>query len=265
MNSAFYSGWVRHRRLRPKAHEFRYRIGLLYLDLAEQDALFELSPLLGRGRFAPLSFREQDYLPHLTGQGLPLTEAVRRCLAEALGAAPEGRICLLTQPRCWGLSFNPVSFFYCFDAEERLAAILCEVSNTPWHQRYHYVLPAEGEGSQHFAVAKAFHVSPFLPRELEYHLHFGAPGARLGVHMEDHDAEGKLFDATLGLERHALDRAAVHRHLCAFPWMTAKTVLGIYWQALRLALKRVPFFSHGAADGHYRVAHRLKESCDEKL
>ncbi|MCQ4347536.1 DUF1365 domain-containing protein [Pseudomonas stutzeri] len=265
MNSAFYSGWVRHRRLRPKAHAFRYRIGLLYLDLAEQDALFELSPLLGRGCFAPLSFREQDYLPHLTGQGLPLMEAVRRCLAEALGAAPEGRICLLTQPRCWGLSFNPVSFFYCFDAEERLAAILCEVSNTPWHQRYHYVLPAEGEGSQHFAVAKAFHVSPFLPRELEYHLHFGAPGARLGVHMEDHDAEGKLFDATLGLERHALDRAAVHRHLRAFPWMTAKTVLGIYWQALRLALKRVPFFSHGAADGHYRVAHRLKESCDEKL
>lgn len=148
MNSAFYSGWVRHRRLRPKAHEFRYRIGLLYLDLAEQDALFALSPLLGRGRFAPLSFRERDYLPHLTGQGLPLLEAVRQSLSEALGAAPEGRICLLTQPRCWGLSFNPVSFFYCFDAEERLAAILCEVSNTPWHQRYHYVLPADGAGSR---------------------------------------------------------------------------------------------------------------------
>lgn len=265
MNSAFYSGWVRHRRLRPKAHEFRYRIGLLYLDLAEQDALFALSPLLGRGRFAPLSFRERDYLPHLTGQGLPLLEAVRQSLSEALGAAPEGRICLLTQPRCWGLSFNPVSFFYCFDAEERLAAILCEVSNTPWHQRYHYVLPADGAGSQHFAVAKSFHVSPFLPRNLEYHLHFSRPSERLGVHMEDHDVEGKLFDATLTLQRQTLDRAAVHRHLRAFPWMTAKTVLGIYWQALRLALKRVPFFSHRAADGHSRVAHRLQESCDEKL
>lgn len=265
MNSAFYSGWVRHRRLRPKAHEFRYRIGLLYLDLAEQGALFELSPLLGRGRFAPLSFRERDYLPHLTGQGLSLMEAVRQCLSEALGKAPTGRICLLTQPRCWGLSFNPVSFFYCFDAEERLAAILCEVSNTPWHQRYHYVLPADGAGSQHFAVAKAFHVSPFLPRELEYHLHFGAPGPRLGVHMEDHDAEGKLFDATLTLQRQTLDRAAVHRHLRAFPWMTAKTVLGIYWQALRLALKRVPVFSHQAADGDCRTATRIKEQAHEDL
>lgn len=265
MNSALYSGWVRHRRLRPKAHAFRYRIGLLYLDLAEQDALFALSPLLGRSGFAPLSFREQDYLPQLTGQGLPLMEAVRQCLGEALGAAPTGRICLLTQPRCWGLSFNPVSFFYCFDAEERLAAILCEVNNTPWRERYHYVLPADGAGSQHFAVAKAFHVSPFLPRELEYHLHFSAPGARLGVHMEDHDGEGKLFDATLGLERRPLDRAGVHRHLREFPWMSAKTLFGIYWQALRLALKRVPYFPHRAADGHYRVAHRIQESSHEEL
>lgn len=265
MNSALYGGWVRHRRLRPRAHAFRYRIGLLYLDLAEQDALFALSPLVSRRRFAPLSFREQDYLPQLTGQGLRLDAAVRQCVARALGTAPEGRICLLTQPRCWGLSFNPVSFFYCFDAEERLAAILCEVSNTPWRERYHYVLPAEGSGSQHFAVAKAFHVSPFLPRELEYRMHFSAPGQRLGVHMEDHDGEGKLFDATLTLERQAIDRTALHRHLRAFPWMTAKTVLGIYWQALRLALKRVPVFSHQAADGDCRTATRIKEQAHEDL
>lgn len=265
MNSALYSGWVRHRRVRPRAHAFRYRIGLLYLDLSEQDALFGLSPLVGPGRFAPLSFRQGDYLPQLTGQGMALSDAVRQCVGQALGQAPQGRICLLTQPRCWGLTFNPVSFFYCFDAGGRLAAILCEVSNTPWRERYHYVLPAAGSGSQHFAVAKAFHVSPFLPRELEYRMHFSAPGQRLGVHMEDHDAEGRLFDATLSLERSPLDRAGLHRHLRAFPWMSAKTVLGIYWQALRLALKRVPLFSHQPADGDCRVATRIQEQAHEDL
>lgn len=265
-HSALYRGWVRHRRLRPRAHAFRYTIGMLYLDLGAIDALFALSPLVSRRRFAPLSFREQDYLPHLTAGGLSLLEAARQCLNEALGeAAPRGRICLLTQPRCLGLSFNPVSFYYCFDEQEHLAAIIAEVTNTPWGERYQYVLPAEGEGSQHFAVAKSFHVSPFLPRDLEYHLHFNPPGARLGVHMEDHDAQGKLFDATLGLERQPLSRASLHQHLRAFPWMTAKTVLGIYWQALRLALKRIPFFPHQAADGSFRVARRHKESTHEEL
>lgn len=265
-HSALYHGWVRHRRLRPRAHAFRYTIGMLYLDLGEEEALFRLSPLVSRRRFAPLSFRPTDYLPHLTGRGLSLLEAARHCLEEALGAeAPRGRIRLLTQPRCFGLSFNPVSFYYCFDREERLAAIIAEVTNTPWGERYQYVLPAEGAGSQHFAVAKSFHVSPFLPRDLEYHLHFSPPGARLGVHMEDHDRDGKLFDATLGLEHRPLSRASLHQYLRAFPWMTAKTVLGIYWQALRLALKRTPFFPHQAADGSFRVARRHKESTHEEL
>ena len=65
----------------------------------------------------------------------------------------------------------------------------------------------------------------------------------------------KLFEAGLGLSRVELNRASLHRHLLAFPWMSAKTVLGIYWQALRLLLKRTPIFSHSAADGEFRSAH----------
>lgn len=165
MNSALYSGWIAHRRFTPKGHAFRYRIGLLYLDLSEQDEVFGLSPLAGE-RWAPFAFRQQDYLRELTRHGMSLTDAVRQEVGKALGRIPSGVICLLTQARSWGLAFNPVSFFYCFEADGTLAAILCEVTNTPWRERYHYVLPAQvlpaGE-HQHFAVAKAFHVSPFLP------------------------------------------------------------------------------------------------------
>ncbi len=63
---------------------------------------------------------------------MSLEEAVRCLLREALGESPAGPIQLLTQLRSWGLWFNPVSFYFCHDREGRLAAILCEVRNTPW-------------------------------------------------------------------------------------------------------------------------------------
>ncbi len=244
VHSALYRGWVQHRRFAPHAHAFNYRMGLLYLDLAEQDAVLGLSPLSGRGRFAPFSFRERDYLPEYTGQSIALADAVRQRVSEVLGRPVTGAVRLLTQPRSWGLCFNPVSFFYCFDEQEQLAAVLCEVSNTPWRERYHYVLPANGNRNLRCSVAKTFHVSPFLPVALEYRMRFNPPGRRIGVHMEDWQGEQKLFDATLGLERQPLGRGAVHRYLFGFPWMTAKTLLAIYWQALRLLLKRTPIFNH---------------------
>ena len=266
LNSALYSGWVQHRRFAPRLHNFRYRMGLLYLDLSEQDAVLALSPLAGRGRFAPFSFRESDYLPQFTGAGIKLIDAVRQRVGEALGHTPLGHICLLTQPRSWGLAFNPASFFYCHEADGQLAAILCEVSNTPWRERYHYVLPAEGTGHQHVAVAKAFHVSPFLPRELEYRMSFSPVGERLGLHMADWSGEEKVFDASLSLQRTELNRASLHRYLLQFPWMTGKTLVAIYWQALRLLLKRIPLFSHRAAEGDLRVARPVsKEVHHEKL
>ena len=259
MNSALYSGWIGHRRFAPRRHEFRYRIGLLYLDLAEQDAVFELSPFASRSRFAPFSFRETDYLKTFTGSGMRLIDAVRQQVGVAIGHQPQGSICLLTQPRSWGLAFNPVSFFYCHEADGQLAAILCEVTNTPWRERYHYVLPARTpthlqDFHQHFAVAKAFHVSPFLPRDLEYRMSFSPAAQNLGVHMADWQGDLKLFDATLNLQREPLDRRSLHRYLRRFPWMTAKTCLAIYWQALRLLLKRAPIFAHQAADGSFQIA-----------
>ena len=254
MNSALYEGWVSHRRHLPRGHAFRYRMGMLYLDLAEQDAVLGLSPLAGRSRWAPFTFRETDFLPQFTGQGMRLLDAVHQRVCEALGPLALGRVCLLTQPRSWGLAFNPASFFYCFDRQDRLVAILCEVSNTPWRERYHYVLPVNQAGESRHRVAKGFHVSPFLPRELEYRMRYSQPDARLHIQIEDWQGGDKLFEAGLGLHRVALDRASLHRHLLLFPWMTGKTLLAIYWQALRLLLKRIPIHPHRAADGAFRAA-----------
>lgn len=253
MNSALYRGWISHRRLLPRAHGFHYQMGMLYLDLGEQEQVLGLSWLAGQSRWGAFSFRETDYLPHATRKGVMLSDAVRQVVTQALGYAPLGRICVLTQPRSWGLSFNPISLFYCFEADGRLAAILCEVSNTPWRERYHYVLPTHASGESRHRVPKSFHVSPFLPRDLEYRMRFSAPEQRLNVTMQDWQGEQKFFEASMGLERVELTRQSLRRHLIAFPWVTGKTVLAIYWQALRLLLKRIPLFSHEAANGEYRA------------
>ena len=244
MSSSLCYGWVSHRRLAPRFHGFRYRSGMFYLDLDEQERLLGLSPLLGASRLAPLCWRETDYLPAWTRRGMPLKDAVREVVAKALGQAPGGAIHLLTQPRSWGISFNPVSFYFCHDNDGLLAAIVLEVRNTPWRERFHYVLSVLPGQPRQFSVNKAFHVSPFLPLDMQYHMRFDIDGEHLRIHIENRREGQKVFEADLALRRQPLDAAALRRHVLAFPWMSLRTLGAIYWQALRLLLKRTPLYTH---------------------
>lgn len=259
MNSSLCDGWVSHRRFAPCPHTFRYPVGMLYLDLAELERVLHISRLLRSWRLAPLCWRERDYLPAWTRFGVPLAEAVRELLREALGEAPQGAIHLLTQPRSWGLSFNPVSFYFCHDDTGRLAAILCEVRNTPWRERYNYVLPVRPGEPSEFRVAKAFHVSPFLSQNMDYRMRFLVEGPHLRVHMENWRAGEKLFQANLSLQRRTLDAAGLRRHVLAFPWMSLRTLTAIYWQALRLLLKGTPLHDHQASEHHLSVGQPANE------
>ena len=169
---------------------------------------------------------------------------------------------MLTQLRRWGLWFNPVSFYFCHDVDGRLAAILCEVRNTPWRERFHYVLPVRRGAPQEFTVAKAFHVSPFLPREMEYRMRFLVEESRVHVHMENWRDGQLVFLANLDLQCQSLDAASLHRHLLAFPWMSLRTVTAIYWQALRLLFKRVRLHDHQASERRLSVGHTAVEEPD---
>ena len=262
MNSNLCQGWLSHRRLSPRYHAFRYRVGMFYLDLNEQPQLLRLSRWLGSSRLAPLCWRETDYLPALTRQGTPLAEAARLMVGQAIGQAPEGAVHLLTQPRCWGLSFNPVSVYFCHDRKGQLAAILLEVRNTPWRERFHYVLPVNDGLSQTFTLAKAFHVSPFMPLDMDYHLQFALDAQRVRIHMQNWRAGHKVFEADLALQRQPLDRAALQRHILSFPWMSLRTLSGIYWQALRLLLKRTPLHDHIASQHDLAFGQPAREEPD---
>lgn len=245
--SALYRGWVAHRRFNPHPHAFRYPIFMAWIDLAEVELLARRHWCFSYGRFNLVSFRRQDYLGPVE---LPLDAAVRQRLTALCGSAPAGPIRMLAHLRYLGHCFNPVSFYYGY-AEDgcTLTHILAEITNTPWGERHQYALPvakAEAHGSAwHFRFDKAFHVSPFLPMGLGYDWRFTAPDAHLRVHMNVLDpARDKPFDATLVLERQPLTTATLVRSVLRFPWQTLMVLWRIYWHALRLKLKRNPFYDH---------------------
>ena len=268
MHSALYQGWLDHRRLAPRRHAFRYRLFMAYLDLAELDCVFRGRWLWSTRRAALARFDRRD---HLGDSAQPLDEAVRALVEAHTGRRPDGPIRLLTHLRYLGVGFNPVSFYYCFDTAGRnVETVVAEVNNTPWGERHCYVLPAQAPGAPLLAHSmKAMHVSPFHPMALRYDWQLRAPGDRLSVHMTlrpvapDGEAGAPIFGATLALTRVPITGRALAGTLLRFPWMTAKVLVAIHWQALRLWLKRTPVHDHPTRSRSARAAAQLSTTSME--
>ena len=168
---------------------------------------------------------------------------------------------LLTHLRYFGYCFNPVSFYYCFDSEDHhVESIVAEVNNTPWGERHVYVLSAgqqhDGVTGRNLALRKRFHVSPFMPMDIDYDWRFSEPADTLSVHMKNDRAGRHLFDATLRLERRPISAKNLASILLRFPVMTLGVVAAIYFEALRLWLKRTPLFDHPVQPEAPRTANR---------
>ena len=240
LHSAIYEGFVRHRRILPKAHEFTYQVFMMYLDLAELEQVFALSPFWSATKPALARFRRSDFLGP---KEQPLDEVVRNLVMQETGERPQGPIRLLTNLRYFGYQINPISCYYCFDEQEQLRYIVAEVTSTPWHERVHYVIPCDSNHQSH-RFAKRMHVSPFMPMQMTYHWRSRTPSRSLSIHLQNWRDGEEAFNATVALRRVEISPASLSSSLLRYPLMTIKVATAIYWQALRLFLKRVPLFKH---------------------
>ena len=254
MKSCIYEGQVRHRRFSPRRHEFNYSMYMMFIDLDELTNLFNRYWLWSSRRFNLAWFRRSD---HLNAEMPSLRQAVSDKLYEHTGKHAEGPIRLLTHCRYFGFGFNPVSFYYCYDSNDtHVQHIVAEVNNTPWGEQYCYVLSDadnvapmnDNNTHKQYKPVKDFHVSPFMPMNIDYDWRFNEPDKRLAVHMQNFIDEKKLFDATLDLKYKPINSATMARVLVQYPLITAKVVAGIYFEAFRLLLKRVPIFDHPSND-----------------
>ncbi len=245
--SSLYFGEVMHERFQPFSHRFTYKVFSAFLDI---DRIHELSSRLrffSTNRFNLYSFHEKD---HGARDGSPLRPHVERLLRDADAGFEPANIHLLCYPRILGHVFNPLSVYYCYDADNKLRALIYEVRNT-FGEHHSYVAPvAAGEGSGtgvRQARDKLFYVSPFITMGARYNFSLRTPGDKIHVLIRETEAGADLLLATFTGRRHALsDRELLHAAI-KFPLMTLKVVGAINFEALRLWLKGAKLVDRPAA------------------
>lgn len=279
MNSCMYFGTVRHVRKAPTPHRFDFRTYFLCFDLDELPTVFSRRWLWSTSFFSLAWFREQDHLKAMRetcnaqNDGNSLRHRVAKVLQSTGLTEALGSIRLLTQLRYLGFEMNPVSFFYCYSASNsKLLAIIAEVNNTPWGEQHCYVIPAvpNRRTTVSSRIDKSFHVSPFMPMEMQYRMCFSELGGKVGIKIENFVAAAPMienesqvaeqtapvFRAAMKLERKPLTTFNLSWALIRFPLLTIQIFVGIYWNALKLYRKRVPVYPHPSKRAN--VANRIQ-------
>ena len=235
---ALFVGEVGHQRLSPKKHQLNYPIQYFWLELTDPDSIPE--PLC-RGNFGAFRFRRYDYLqnrPDLAA--MDLAAACHQCATE-LGATLLGneQVFLLSPLANWGRYFSPLTQYY-FYRDGQPVYLLAEVSNTPWNERHHYLVPLQ-DGASTYWQAKDFHVSPFNQLDMQYRWQVRNQPAQLQLVIENYQHDEKIFSAWYRLSRQPLTRRSLRQALIRHPWQNVQVIMRIYWHALLLLLKGVPF------------------------
>jgi len=239
--SAIYTGLLNHRRFSPRPHAFTYPLFMAFLDIDHIPEIMAQSKLSSYNHWNWATFDERDHF------GDPKLSQRQRLEIDAATNGielPAGPIFLLTHLRYLGYNFNPVSFYFCYDAKNSVKTILAEVHNTFGELHNYWLTGKVAIKPFQYRTPKVFHVSPFMSLDHEYQWTFTEPAEKLVVHMSMHAPDAPFFDATLTLNRQPWNPQTLRATLIRHPWMTAKVIAAIHWEALRLFLKRVPVFDH---------------------
>ena len=235
-NSCIYSGFVTHRRYKPKRHFFTYKTFSLLVDLHEIENLGKKIKFFSYNKFNILSFYDLDHGPR---DGSSLINWVKNTLNEAKINIGSGTIKLLCYPRFFGYVFNPLSIFYCYDDNLQLKAILYEVKNT-FNEQHTYVFPASPSSNLILHKCdKKFYVSPFMEMETFYNFRLSKPEKILNAFIKQSDVEGTLLTACQVGKKVEMSGKNLLFQFLTHPFMSFKVILAIHFEAFRLWIKGV--------------------------
>ncbi len=244
MNSCLYRCEVMHHRLEPREHRFTYNVFMFYFDLDEIEPLHSKLWFLSHDHFNWFNFRNQDHLQFPLGKGHNKKSVKQNVLdyLQSQDISVDGRIMLLTNVATLGYAFNPISFYLCFDKDNNPVCSVAEVCNTHGEMKL-YLLDRGALSSDTFRrfVSKNFYVSPFTDLEASFDFIFKIPGETALLRVDDYQ-DGKRFLLTsLSGKKKKLSDANLLWYGIRFPFITMGIVISIYWQALLLRLKKIPF------------------------
>ncbi len=139
---------ITHVRRTPLRHRFAYRSPLWLVDV-------DRVPALPRGW---RTVNRVDVTDHWT-PGTPSLRAGLDAFLAGHGVSRPPRALLLTGARSFGYCFNPLSVWWCLDADGHPTHVVAEVHNT-YRGRHAYLLEPDATGRD--TVDKSFYVSPFF-------------------------------------------------------------------------------------------------------
>tara|TARA_B100001123_G_scaffold110274_1_gene128287 strand:- start:44 stop:814 length:771 start_codon:yes stop_codon:yes gene_type:complete len=237
-SSYIYSGFVTHRRFKPKRHFFSYKVFSLLLDLEEINTLEKKIKFFSFNKFNILSFYNID---HGARDGSCLINWAKNLLNNYKIDIGSGKIKLLCFPRFFGYVFNPLSIFYCYDKNSNLKAILYEVKNT-FNEQHTYVFSTTSSSKLILhRCNKKFYVSPFIEMETFYNFRLLKPDQHLSIFIRQKDKDGTLLTACQVGKRTEFNSKQLFLQFLKHPLMSFKVILAIHFEAFRLWAKGIKY------------------------
>ncbi len=236
IHSRVYRCKIMHRRVSSPKYRFTYRVFSVLLDIDELPRLRHRLRCFSHNRFNLLSVRDRDHGPR---DGTPLRPWIERELSQFGIELAGGRVMLLCMPRILGYAFNPLSIWYCWHADGRLRALVCEVKNTFGEQ--HCYLLHDGGRPMPWPVrarrAKQFHVSPLISMHGHYRFYFAAPDARLNIVIRETEHHRPFLTATQRGRGAPLSDRELLGCVTHMPLLAIKVITMIHWQAFKIWLR----------------------------
>ncbi|MBL7891654.1 MAG: DUF1365 domain-containing protein [Bacteroidia bacterium] len=234
-----------HNRIEPKPHRFYYNVFMFYIDLDEIDNITKKLWLVSKNKFNVFNFRDKDHI-QLPSEKPDTSKNVKQHLCEYLKQngveLKTGKIMLLTNLCTFGYQFNPVSFYFCFDEQNRPVCCVPEVGNT-FLEIKPYLLDSTTLSGNKFRkkIKKLFYVSPFSDMDTEFDFNIEIPSDKLNIRIDDYKNEKRIFISTLNGSQKELSNLNLFWYSFRFPFITLQVIGFIHWQALKLWLKKIPY------------------------